>query len=144
MNFYGVPMQESTKGLATLFNYLGDENSTASEWILLDEELTAILYKHAKMEEDRYKEMAEKITEEFKIEKLQPSTLASWFDFAVNAIGVGISKALEFGNQLLYNLCKNAGEGLGAVVGGVTGGLFSNSGGFILLLAGIILLMIFM
>lgn len=123
INFYGMPVQPSSVGLDTLFNYIQDPNNSGGELILLDPDMCTTIYSLADVHSDQYKQMADRAENEFKIKSPDPQKLASLGDFLVNCVVAGFEALVQFGLDTLAFAAELAGKTVGSVAKGLSSGL---------------------
>lgn len=146
IEFYGMPMQPSSVGLDTLFNLM-EQGSAGGELILLDSELSSVIYNLAELQSEEYAALAEAAKESFKIREPQEGKCASLLAFMVNCVVEGVKAVYEFGFTVLEEAVNFSAKTLNKIVGATSSGLgelFKGEGGIMIIIAIVIIAMIFL
>lgn len=100
INYYGMPMTESSVALDTLFNLL-EQGSVGGERIFLDADISEKIYSMADIETKKYKEIAELAEREFDIKPPSPEKCASVGSWIGQCIGAAFSGLFSFSTKIL-------------------------------------------
>lgn len=135
IQYYGMPMQPSSQGLDTLFNY-GEQGSAGAERVFLDEDIASKIYSLAETESEFYKNASKAAEEEFNIQCPEQSKVADFWNWMGQCIGAGLDSISQFVKDSFEFITDLAGSVISGSLAGLSSGL-GNLGPILLIGAGV-------